>query len=180
MTELESTPSTPPAESSAAAGNSVPDPVVSEPVVSGSPTMLQELVSRSQKTMAHAWMIRTFVKHSDEVEDYPALNEMARTIFDTFRALETQAEDPVGYFKVVRKKIGKLKSAAAQFEMDAWHASTHTNFQQAVISAKYVAEQLAELLLQAEVHLPRPAVPPRVTLPVKTVTQSEIGEVSPE
>jgi len=40
---------------------------------------LKSLVDRSQKVMAHAWMIRTFVKHSDEVEDFPELNEMART-----------------------------------------------------------------------------------------------------
>lgn len=65
---------------------------------------LKELVDRCQKTMAHAWMVRTFVKHSDEVEDYPEINEMARTIFDTFRALETQVDDPASYFKVVRKK----------------------------------------------------------------------------
>ena len=40
------------------------------------------LVNRSQKVMAHAWMIRTFIKHSDEVEDFPELNEirMARNV----------------------------------------------------------------------------------------------------
>ena len=71
---------------------------------------LVALVERCQKVMAHAWMIRTFVKHSDEVEDFPDLNEMARTIFDAFRAVETQVDDPVSYFRTVRKKIGKLRS----------------------------------------------------------------------
>jgi hypothetical protein len=126
---------------------------------------LRRLVERCQKTMAHAWMIRTFVKHSDEVEDYPDLNEMARTIFDIFRALETQVEDPAGYFKVVRKKLSKLRAAAVQFEKDAWHASTHTNFQQAAIAAKFLGDQLAELLTEAETHLPRPVAPPKFTLP---------------
>lgn len=125
---------------------------------------LASLVERSQKVMAHAWMVRTFVKHSDEVDDFPELNEMARTIFDVFRAVETQVHDPAGYFKTVRKKIGKLRSAADQFEKDAWHASTHTNFQQAVISAKFVSEQLLELVTEAESLLPRP-VPPKFTLP---------------
>lgn len=125
---------------------------------------LKVLVDRSQKLMAHAWMVRTFVKHSDEVEDYPEINEMARTIFDIFRALETQVDDPAGYFKVVRKKVGKLKAAALQFEKDAWHASTHTNFQQAVISARFVGDQLEELLIEAETLLPRP-VAPRMVLP---------------
>lgn len=134
-------------------------------VPTDSKELLRNLMIRAQKTMAHAWMVRTFVKHSDEVEDYPDLNEMARTIFDTFRALETQVDDPESYFKVVRKKIGKLKSAAQQFEKDAWHASTHTNFQQAVISAKYVSEQLAELLAEAGPLLPKPPAPPSISRP---------------
>jgi hypothetical protein len=126
---------------------------------------LQSLVVRSQKIMAHAWMIRTFIKHSDEVEDYPELNEMARTIFDVFRAVETQVDDPPSYFRTVRKKLGKLVSAAIQFEKDAWHASTHTNFQQAAIAAKFLGEQLQDLVNEAETLLPRP-VPPKITLPM--------------
>ena len=128
---------------------------------------LLPLVARSQKVMASAWMVRTFVKHSDEVDDYPELNEMARTIFDIYRALETQVENPVEYFKVVRKKLGKLKAAAEQFQKDAWHASTHTNFQQAAILALFVGEQLDELLVAADKIIPRPA-PPKITLPVKS------------
>ncbi|MFN5799213.1 MAG: hypothetical protein ACK5AN_16955, partial [Planctomyces sp.] len=125
---------------------------------------LLELVARSQQVMAHGWMIRTFIKHCDEVEDFPELNEMARTIFDVFRAVETQTEDPVNYFRTVRKKLAKLKSAAEQFQKDAWHASTHTNFQQCAIAAKFLGQQLEELLQQAEAVLPRP-VPPKITLP---------------
>ena len=125
---------------------------------------LTSLVERSQKVMAHAWMVRTFVKHSDEVEDFPELNEMARTIFDVFRAVETQVSDPAGYFRTVRKKVGKLRSAADEFEKNAWHASTHTNFQQAVVSAKFVGEQLLELVKEAEALLPCPT-PPKFKLP---------------
>lgn len=125
---------------------------------------LASLVNQSQRTMAHAWMVRTFVKHSDEVEDYPELNEVARAVFDAFRALETQVDDPLAYFRFLRKKLGKLKSASADFEKNAWHASTHTNFQQAVISIGYVVEQLSDILRRADDLLPR-AAPPKVTLP---------------
>jgi len=128
---------------------------------------LTKLVERSQKLMSHAWMIRTFVKHSDEVEDFPQLNEMARTIFDVFRAVETQIHDPAGYFRTVRKKLGKLQAAAEQFAKDAWHASTHTNFQQAVIASRFLVEQLSELLAEAEFLLPAPVAPPKITLPRK-------------
>ncbi len=140
---------------------------------------LNSLLIRSQKIMAHGWMIRTFIKHSDEVEDYPELNEMARTIFDVFRAVETQVEDPPAYFRTVRKKLGKLSAAAEQFEKDAWHASTHTNFQQAAIAAKFLGEQLLELVIEAEVLLPRP-VPPKITMPVslKLAQGTDVSEES--
>ncbi len=145
----------------------------SDPVGDVAGQELSVLVERSQKVMAHAWMIRTFVKHSDEVDDFPELNEMARTIFDVFRAVETQVNDPVSYFKVVRKKIGKLKSAAEQFAKDAWHASTHTNFQQAVIAARFLCEQLSEIQKQAEALLPAPQAPPKVTMPRSTAPPAE-------
>ncbi len=127
-------------------------------------TQLQALVDRSQKVMASAWMVRTFIKHSDEVDDFPELNEMARTIFDTYRALETQITEPASYFKVVRKKLSKLRQAATQFQKDAWHASTHTNFQQAAVTALFIGEQLEEILSEAERFLPR-MTPPKISLP---------------
>ncbi len=125
---------------------------------------LQALVARSQNVMAHAWMIRTFIKHCDEVEDFPELNEMARTIFDVFRAVETQVNDPISYFRTVRKKLSRLQAAAVQFQKDAWHASTHTNFQQCAIAAQFLGQQLAELVTDAEKLIPRPA-PPKFTPP---------------
>ncbi len=148
-------------------------PKVIESAINPNAQALTTLVERSQKLMSHAWMIRTFVKHSDEVDDFPELNEMARTIFDVFRAVETQVQDPAGYFKTVRKKLGKLKAAAEQFEKDAWHASTHTNFQQAAIAARFLGEQLSELLEQAENLLPRPVAPPKITLPRSIVKPSD-------
>lgn len=107
---------------------------------------LHELVATFQKTMAHAWMVRTFIKHCDEVEDYPELMVIVRAVFDMSRAIESKADDPAVYFKFARKKIGKLKKAAAEFREHAWSASTHTNFQQAVMSVEYATEQMEHLL----------------------------------
>ncbi|MCA9034316.1 MAG: hypothetical protein KDA91_04250 [Planctomycetaceae bacterium] len=136
---------------------------------------LKPMVDRCQKVMSAAWLVRTFVKHSDEVDDFPELNEMARTIFDVYRALETQTDDPQSYFTIVRKKLPKLKAAAVQFQKDAWHASTHTNFQQAAICAIFVGEQLSELLTEAERIVPRPA-PPAIRLPGKPATDQKLEE----
>lgn len=109
-------------------------------------TSTAEVVQRCQQVMANAWMVRTFIKHSEEVEDFPELMGIVRAVFDTSRALETRVDDPAGYLKMLQKKIGKLKSAAKQFEADAKEASTHTNFQQAVISIHFCNQQLEELL----------------------------------
>lgn len=93
-----------------------------------------ESVVLCQTILAHAWMVRTFVKHSPEVEDFPELMEIARTVFDVSRALETKVDDPAGYRRTLARKIGKLRKAAHQFGTDAPLASSHTNFQQAVVS----------------------------------------------
>ena len=105
-----------------------------------------EFVEKCQKIMANAWMVRTFIKHCDEVEDFPELMGIVRSVFDTSRALETRVDDPAAFAKMLRKKIGKLGKAADQFRIDAPEASTHTNFQQAVIAIDFCIAQLRELL----------------------------------
>ena len=54
---------------------------------------LDGAVARCQIILAHAWMVRTFVKHSEVVEDFPELMHIVRTVFDTCRALETRKGD---------------------------------------------------------------------------------------
>lgn len=95
-------------------------------------------------------MVRTFIKHCDEVDEYPELMGIVRAVFDMSRAIETKTDDPATYFRFVSKKIGKLRKAAEQFRQDAWGASTHTNFQQAVISILYVTEQMEATLAEAK------------------------------
>ena len=111
---------------------------------------LAELATRFQKTMAHAWMVRTFIKHSDEVEDFPELMGIVRAVFDMSRAIENKNGDPTTYFRFARKKIGKLRSAAVLFREHAWRASTHTNFQQAVLSVEHAVEQMEAILKQVD------------------------------
>lgn len=112
-----------------------------------------EWVQRCQQVMASAWMIRTFIKHCEEVEDFPELMNMARAVFDTSRALETRVDDPAAYFRMLQKKIGKLRAAADAFAEDAPAASLHMNFQQAVISIQFCVEQLESLIaLRQQAH----------------------------
>ena len=120
----------------------------------------REVVDECQKILAHAWMVRTFVKHSDEVEEFPELMNVVRTVFDISRALETKIDDPPGYLHMLRKKIGKLRKAAEQFRRDAPLASTHTNFQQAVISIDACVESLERWLASAPAMRMAAALPP--------------------
>lgn len=111
---------------------------------------LPTLVAECRKALAHAWMVRTFVKHCEEAEDYPELHAVVRAVFDASRALEAKADDPAAFFQMLRKKLPKLKAAASQFRIDAPRVSLHTNFQQAVISLDASVERLEELLNQSE------------------------------
>lgn len=102
-------------------------------------------------------MVRTFVKHSPEVEEFPELMGLARTVFDITRALETKQDDPAGYLQMLRKKIGKLRKAAEQFRHDAPLASSHTNFEQAVISIDGCVRELEAILAAGGQPLPAAA-----------------------
>lgn len=108
-------------------------------------TDLSDIVRRCDEVLAHAWMVRTFIKHSEEIDDYPELMGIVRAVFDISRALETRHDDPVGYVKMLHKKVGKLRKAADEFAVDALKASTHTNFQQAVKSMNVCVRELQAL-----------------------------------
>ncbi|MEX0717219.1 MAG: amidohydrolase [Planctomycetaceae bacterium] len=109
----------------------------------------QSLVAECRTVLAHAWMVRTFVKHCEEAEDFPELHVVVRAVFDASRALETKADDPAAFVHMLKKKLPKLKAAAAQFRVDAPRVSLHTNFQQAVISLDACVERLEQLLARS-------------------------------
>ena len=116
---------------------------------------IDQVISRCDDVMAHAWMVRTFIKHSEECEDYPellGLMGIVRGVFDTSRALETRADDPAAYTHMLRKKIGKLKQATELFSTEAVQVSVHTNFVMAVRSIQVCVSDL-ELLLEQGVAL---------------------------
>ena len=108
-------------------------------------------MQRCQEILAHAWMVRTFIKHSEEVEDFPELMHAARTVFDTCRAVEHLVDNPDEYLRILRKKLTKLRKASEQFAIDAPEASLHMNFEQAVISLAACHRRLEELTATQDV-----------------------------
>jgi hypothetical protein len=114
---------------------------MSEPVEPDADT-----VARCQAILAHAWMVRTFIKHGPEVEDFPELMGIVRSVFDLCRALESRVGDPPAYIHQLRKKFSKLQAATEQFAHDAPLASDHTNFKQAVLSMETCVVELGQIL----------------------------------
>jgi hypothetical protein len=106
----------------------------------------QDIVDECQKQLAHAWVVRAFVRHSDEAEDFPEITEIGRAVFDLTRALESRVSDPAGYFCMLRKKLGKFRQVSEEFANETPMISTHTNFKQAVVSIRAVVERLEQLL----------------------------------
>lgn len=126
----------------------------------------RELVDRCQTVLAHAWMVRTFVKHSTEVEDFPELMGIVRGVFDLSRAVETRVDDPAEYFKMLDKKLPGLRQAVEKFAIDAPLASTHTNFIQAVISIRASTEELFGLCAEGLQLTTTIKAPPSITKPI--------------
>lgn len=98
-----------------------------------------------QQQLAHAWMVRAFIRHSAEFEDYPELNDIARAIFDIARAMDAKLEDPVAYFRMLNKKLGKFRKEVERYAAALSHISEHTNFLMSVVSLEGVILQLTAI-----------------------------------
>jgi cob(I)alamin adenosyltransferase len=98
--------------------------------------------------LAHVWMVRAFLKHSDEAQEDDELAEVHRELYDYMLALGAPWKEGNGeeYLKLARKKLGKLRKATEKFAQVQPQVSTHTNFQMAVASLRTAAGEIAKLL----------------------------------
>jgi len=124
---------------------------------------LDEAMTRLNALFSHAWMVRNFLKHAEEVEDDEEVLDVHRTIFDVIRAVEGRYKrrDAKEYFRRAQGKLPKLKRAAATLTREHCRVSTHTNFAMAALSLSTCTQQIEELL-QSVAPLLRslPADPP--------------------
>src|SRR5262249_59166859 len=100
-------------------------------------------MERLNLILAHAWMVRTFLKHADEIQDDEELLEVHRMIFDYIRAVEPsyQRKDANEYLRRARGKLPKLKRVAELFAREVTCVSDHTNFQMAAQSLSGCVKQ---------------------------------------
>lgn len=93
-------------------------------------------MERINTILAHAWMVRNFLKHAEEVREDEAMLEVHRASFDYIRAVEPSRErkDAKEYPRRAEGKLSKLRKAAEHFAGDYRRVSTHTNFEMAAVS----------------------------------------------
>jgi hypothetical protein len=107
-----------------------------------------EAMERLNDVMAHAWMVRNFLKHADEVQEDEEMLEVHRMIFDYIRAVEPsyQRKDAKEYLHRIRGKLPKLRRVAESFATDYRRVSVHTNFEMAARSLSACVRQIEEIL----------------------------------
>jgi hypothetical protein len=100
--------------------------------------------------LSHVWMVRTFLKHSDEAQEDDEVAEVHRELYDYMLALggPLKAGDADEYLKTARKKLAKLKRATELFTEIQPEVSSHTNFQMAAASLRAAVEQIGGLLAE--------------------------------
>ena len=103
---------------------------------------------RIDALVSHVWMVRTFLKHSEELEDDPELGDVQRTLYDYMLALGAawKAQDAEAYLKQAKKKLRKLRQATDDFAKLQPEVSTHMSFQMAVRSLQNAVTEIEGLL----------------------------------
>ena len=98
--------------------------------------------------VSHVWMVRAFLKHSDEAAEDDELASVHRDLYDFMLALgpSLDAGDADEYLKMAKKKLTKLKQAVELFLEIQPEISTHTNFKMAARSLKLATADIVGLV----------------------------------
>ncbi len=98
--------------------------------------------------VSHVWMVRAFLKHSDEAAEDDELASVHRDLYDFMLALgpSLAAGDADEYLKMAKKKLPKLKQAVELFLEIQPEISTHTNFKMAARSLKLATASIVSLV----------------------------------
>jgi len=112
-----------------------------------------EAMHRIDALLSHVWMVRTFVKHSEEAEEDEELIEIVRVLYDYSLALGPawNAKDAAEYLKLAHKKLAKLRQATTDFAELQQQVSTHTSFKLAVTAIETAVKEIGEILESVQV-----------------------------
>jgi hypothetical protein len=112
----------------------------------------EQAVERLNTVLAHAWMVRTFLKHADEIQEDEELLDVPRTVFDYVRMVEPayQRRDFADYLRRIKGRLPKLRRAADLFAREFRRVSDHTNFHMAAASLTGCVREIEEILSNVE------------------------------
>lgn len=107
-----------------------------------------QAMERIDALLSHAWMVRNFLKHADEIAEDAEMLEVHRMIFDYCRAVEPslQRKDAAEYVRRARGKLSKLKRQAEYFAREYRRVTDHTNWQMAARSLSTVVADIEAVL----------------------------------
>lgn len=107
-----------------------------------------ERMQRIDTLLSHVWMVRAFLKHSDEAAEDDELAGVHRDLYDYMLALGApfKAGDADEYLRMADKKFSKLRRATELFREIQPEISSHTNFQMAVQSLTAAVAEIGALL----------------------------------
>ncbi len=102
--------------------------------------------------LAHVWMVRAFLKHSEEAAEDDELAEVHRELYDYMLALggPLKENNVAEFLRLARKKLARLKRARESFANIQPEISQHTNFQMAAQSLTAAVAEVVRLLGSAD------------------------------
>jgi cob(I)alamin adenosyltransferase len=109
-----------------------------------------EAMRRIDTLLAHVWMVRAFLKHSDEAAVDEELQEVHRALYDCHLAVGAawREQNADAYLQLAHKKFSKLRQASETFARIQPEVSTHTNFQMAAASLTAAVAEIGQILDQ--------------------------------
>jgi len=110
-----------------------------------------DLMHAIDTQLAHVWMVRAFLKHSEEAAEDDELAEVHRELYDFMLALGGPLKDGNAeeYLRLASKKFSKLKRATELFVQIQPEVSQHTNFSMAAASLTAAVGEVGRLLESA-------------------------------
>ena len=115
-----------------------------------------DAVTRLNTILAHAWMVRTFLKHADEIQEDEGMLDVPRTLYDSIRAVEPAfgRGDHADYLRRLKGKLPKIRRAAEHFRDHFKEFSPHTNFEMASVSLLGVVTEMEEVFERLKAESP--------------------------
>jgi hypothetical protein len=109
----------------------------------------EEAAAQLEVVLAHAWMVRTFLKHADEIQEEEEFLEVPRTVFDYIRAVEAAREKGIKeYLHQAGAKLYRVRKVADFFAAEYRRVSDHTNYQMAALSLAGCVKRIEGILAE--------------------------------